>query len=177
MKQWISYIVIVILSVCLVLSLTHKKEVIFEKHTTDTITVIRTDTIRTNFPKFIYKTITDTILVDKTHDNVLKLPITQLYYSTDLYQAWVSGYKPRLDSINVFNRIIERKVTNTVAKEIYPKTCDWYLNAGSMIINNKAAPYIGLNVKFKNDIMLGANVGYFNKKTIYGVNIGLKLNK
>lgn len=176
MKQWTPYIVIAALAACLVLSLTNRKEVVIEKHTTDTITIVRADTIRERIPHFISETVLDTIFVEKVSENGLKLPITQRYYSTDLYQAWVSGYKPSLDSINVFNKVVDRTVAHTITKEVYPKSIDWYLNAGSMFIDKKAAPYVGLNVKFKNDLVIGANAGIYEKNMFYGFNIGFKLN-
>lgn len=176
MKKWIPYIVIAVLAVCLIISLTNRNEVVIETHTTDTITIVRTDTIRERIPHFISEMVLDTIFVEKVSENVLKLPITQKYYNTDSYQAWVSGYKPNLDSINVFNKVVERTVNHTIDRVVYPKSIDWYLNAGSMFIDKKAAPYVGLNVKFKNDLVIGANAGVYEKKMFYGFNIGFKLN-
>lgn len=176
MKKWIPYIVIAALAVCLILSLTNRNEVVIETYTTDTITIVRTDTIRERIPHFISEMVLDTIFVEKVSENVLKLPITQKYYNTDSYQAWVSGYKPNLDSINVFNKVVERTVNHTIDRVVYPKSIDWYLNAGSMFIDKKAAPYVGLNVKFKNDLVIGANAGVYEKKMFYGFNIGFKLN-
>lgn len=176
MKQWIPYIVIVVLAVLLVLSWTSKKEVVIEKYTADTVTIVRIDTFIERFPHFISEKIVDTVFIEKTSENALKLPITQRYYNTDSYQAWVSGYKPNLDSINVFNKVVERTVNHTIDRVVYPKSIDWYLNAGSMFIDKKAAPYVGLNVKFKNDLMIGANAGVYEKNIFYGFNIGFKLN-
>lgn len=176
MKKWIPYIVIAVLAVCLILSLTNRNEVVIENYTTDTITIVRTDTIRERIPHFISEKVLDTIFVEKVSENVLKLPITQKYYNTDSYQAWVSGYKPNLDSINVFNKVVERTVNHTIDRIVYPKSIDWYLNAGSMFIDKKAAPYVGLNVKFKNDLVIGVNAGVYEKEMFYGFNIGFKLN-
>lgn len=176
MKQLFPYIVIVSLSVCLVFSITHRKEVIIEKHTVDTITVIRIDTFRSVLPRFITEKVVDTIFVEKTSEKGLKLPITQKYYNTDSYQAWVSGYKPNLDSINVFNKVVERTVNHTIDRVVYPKSIDWYLNVGSMFIDKKAAPYVGLNMKMKNDLVIGVNAGVYEKEMFYGFNIGFKLN-
>lgn len=176
MKKWIPYIVIAVLAVFLILSLTNRNEVVIETYTADTITIVRTDTIRERIPHFISEMVLDTIFVEKVSENVLKLPITQKYYNTDSYQAWVSGYKPNLDSINVFNKVVERNVNHTIDRVVYPKSIDWYLNAGSMFIDKKAAPYVGLNVKFKNDIVIGANAGVYEKNIFYGFNIGFKLN-
>lgn len=176
MKQCIPYIVIAVLAVCLAISITKRNEVVIETHTTDTVTIVRTDTIINVLPHFISEKVLDTIFVEKVSESGLKLPITQRYYSTDLYQAWVSGYKPSLDSINVFNKVVERTVNHTIDRVVYPKSIDWYLNAGSMFIDKKAAPYVGLNVKFKNDLVIGANAGVYEKKMFYGFNIGFKLN-
>lgn len=176
MKQWIPYIVIFVLAIFSVFSWTRQKEIVVEKHTTDTATIVRIDTIRDTVPHFLIEKILDTVFIEKVPENGLKLPITQRFYSTDSYQAWISGYKPKLDSINVFNKVVTENVTTTVTKEIYPKTVDWYLNIGSMLIDNKAAPYVGINLKLKNNFMVGANVGYFDKNIMYGVNVGFKLD-
>ena len=176
MKNWIPYLLIAVLAVCLILSLTNRNEVVIETYTTDTITIVRIDTFIEHFPHFISEKIVDTVFIEKVPENGLKLPITQRYYNTDSYQAWVSGYRPNLDSINVFNKVVERTVNHTIDRVVYPKSIDWYLNAGSMFIDKKAAPYVGLNVKFKNDLVIGANAGVYEKNMFYGFNIGFKLN-
>ena len=176
MKKFIPYIVIAVLAVCLILSLTNRKEVIVENHTTDTITIVRIDTFRSVLPRFITEKVVDTIFVEKTSENGLKLPITQKYYNDDSYQAWVSGYNPNLDSINVFQKIVTNTVNHTIIKEVYPKHIDWYLNAGSILIDKKAAPYVGLNMKLENDLVIGVNAGVYEKEMFYGFNIGFKLN-
>lgn len=176
MKKFIPYIVIAVLAVCLILSLTNRNEVVIEKHTTDTITIVRIDTFRSVLPRFITEKVVDTIFVEKTSENGLKLPITQKYYNDDSYQAWVSGYNPNLDSINVFQKIVTNTVNHTIIKEVYPKHIDWYLNAGSMFIDKKAAPYVGLNMKLENDLVIGVNAGVYEKEMFYGFNIGFKLN-
>lgn len=176
MKQCIPYIVIAVLAVCLTISITKRNEVVIETHTTDTVTIVRTDTIIDVLPHFISEKVLDTIFVEKVSENGLKLPTTQRYYSTDLYQAWVSGYKPSLDSINVFRKTVTNTITNTVTKDIYPKTTDLYLNGGVDYIGKQFAPNIGLSVKFKNNMVLGGSVGLYDKNLYYGFNIGFKLN-
>lgn len=176
MKQWFPYIAIFALAVLLVFSWTSKKEVVIKKHITDTVTILRIDTIRERIPYFISEKIVDTVFIEKTSENVLKLPITQRYYNTDSYQAWVSGYRPNLDSINVFQKIVTNTVNHTIIKEVYPKHIDWYLNAGSILLDKKAAPYVGLNMKLKNDLVIGVNAGVYEKEMFYGFNIGFKLN-
>lgn len=38
----------------------------------------------------------------------------QAYYEDSLYRAWVSGYRPRLDSLMVFPKTVYRTVTNDI---------------------------------------------------------------
>jgi len=64
----------------------------------------------------------DTIFVRKDsviiqHDTVqVVIAREQKYYRDSLYQAWVSGINPRLDSINVAEKTIITKESSTVYK-------------------------------------------------------------
>ena len=40
-------------------------------------------------------------------------------------EAWVSGYRPRLDSLMVFPRTVYRTVTNDIYHTIVPKKKRW----------------------------------------------------
>ena len=51
----------------------------------------------------------------------------QAYYEDSLYRAWVSGYRPRLDSLMVFPRTVYRTVTNDIYHTITPKKKRWGL--------------------------------------------------
>lgn len=101
-----------------------------KKVTTDTTTIVKTkiDTITDSVPvikhiKDIYvkrdtftniERIIDTIT--NTETVVVDVPIVQKTYSDDsTYTAYVSGYKPNLDSISVYRKeiIIEKTITTT----------------------------------------------------------------
>ena len=51
----------------------------------------------------------------------------QAYYEDSLYRAWVSGYRPRLDSLMVFPKTVYRTVTNDIYHTITPKKKRWGL--------------------------------------------------
>lgn len=177
MKKYIPYIIIAVLLVSLIVSLTNRKEVIIEKTTSDTVTIVKSDTVKVKIPTFIKEVIVDTFLIKDSLNNDYIIAKTQRYYRDSLYEAWVSGYRPNLDSLNIFRKTITNTITNTVTKEIYPKTTDLYLNVGSDYIKGQFAPNVGLAVKFKNDLMIGGNVGYYDKSVYYGLKFGFKLNK
>lgn len=177
MNKYIPYIVIAVLLVSLIVSLTNRKGVIIEKTTSDTVTLAKFDTIYVKKPIFIKEVIVDTFLIKDTLNNAYIIAKTQRYYKDSLYEAWVSGYRPNLDSLNIFRKTVTNTITNTVTREIYPKTTDWYLNVGSDYIGKQFAPNVGIAVKFKRNFMLSGNVGYYDKNLYYGLKIGFKLNK
>lgn len=177
MNKYVPYIIIAVLLVLLGLSFFNENEVVVEKTVSDTVVVVKSDTVKVKIPRFIRETIIDTVYVEKSDNGECLIPISQRYYKDSIYEAWVSGYKPSLDSINITHKTINNIITNTVTKEIYPKTTDLYLTVGSDYINGTFAPNAGLSVKFKNDIVLGGRVGYYSKGFYYGVNVGYKLNK
>lgn len=175
MTKYIPYIAIAVLLVSLVISLTNRKEVVIEKNTSDTVYTLKLDTVEVKKPIFITEVIVDTFLVKDSLNHEYIIPKTQKHYKDSLYEAWVSGYTPNLDSINIYNNTKFVTITNTKTKEIYPKTTALYMSIGGMYIGDKFAPKIGADFKFKNDMMLGANVGLYDKQVFYGLDFRFKL--
>lgn len=83
---------------------------------TDTLTV--RDTIREKYPVYMDRTVTDTMLVAVTDTVMVRdtvymvLDREQRWYHGDSYDAWVSGYRPALDSIYVYpeTRYVTREI-------------------------------------------------------------------
>lgn len=178
MKKAIPYIIIAILLAVIVFCLFGKKgqtEVV-ERRFIDTVVVIRVDTVHAE-PVLISERVVDTVYVESASGGSAALPITQRFYSSDEYQAWVSGYKPRLDSINVFRKVVTNTVHETTVREIYPKHFDLFVTAGGMAAKGDFAPNIGLTMKFKNDVLLGGTVGYYGGNAYYSLSLGYKLNR
>lgn len=75
------------------------------------------------------------------------VPFTQKTYETDEYKAWVSGYEPELDSINIYRRT--DTVTNTLY--LYKKRRRWGCMVG-----------IGAGISHKGTVtpMVGVMIGY-----------------
>lgn len=75
-------------------------------------TVVKIDTLLISSPiaPLLFIQLKDTMHIG---DSVIHRE--QAYYEDSLYRAWVSGYRPRLDSLQIF----PRTVTNTVTNDIY----------------------------------------------------------
>lgn len=91
---------------------------------------------------------TDTLMM---HDTVfVHLPIEQRQYGDPRYTAWVSGYRPQLDSIHIYQR------TEYITKEITPiqKPKRWGISLqagyGVSLHNGQVfpAPYIGVGLSY-----------------------------
>ncbi len=87
---------------------------------TDTLWI--KDTVFIRQPQYISQKTTDTIflMADRTdtvtlHDTLyITLPRQQRYYRTPDYQAWISGYRPQLDSLHIFRNTAQIMNTTSV---------------------------------------------------------------
>lgn len=87
-------------------------------------TVVKVDTLLISPPMapLLVFQLTDTIRIG---DTVVQRE--QAYYEDSLYRAWVSGYRPRLDSLMVFPKTVYQTVTNDIYHTITPKRKRWGL--------------------------------------------------
>lgn len=103
--------------------------------------------LRYNYVKLPVK---DTVLVKGSatvyHDSVyVEIPITQKEYRDSTYQAWVSGYNPSLDSINIFQPTI------TLTEKIGSPNKRWGLGVqvgAGYGVGGRFQPYIGIGVSY-----------------------------
>lgn len=77
------------------------------------------------------------------------VPISQKHYSDSTYEAWVSGYKPTLDSIRIAQPVTTITHTTTHT-EIRYKQKRWALGvqAGMGVTPHKIVPYVGVGVNY-----------------------------
>lgn len=130
----------------------------------DTLTI--RDTIRIEKPVPITKRIIDTILVEVTkfdtvriRDTVyLSLPREQKQYRTKDYHAYISGYRPELDSLKIFTTTQQIISSATIqpqpqsSQRQTPKRWGIGIQAGyGLTIQNNAvkfSPYVGIGVSW-----------------------------
>ena len=105
--------------------------------------VVRYETVRLMVADTARITITDTVRVADSVEVVV--PITQRVYGDSLYRAYVSGYRPRLDSIFVYPRT--SYITTTVKEK--PKRWGIGLQAGYGYSPGRGmSPYLGIGVSY-----------------------------
>ncbi len=161
MKTWLLYIIIGMLSAGLVISLIWKpkyqepqSEVI-----TQVVTVTKTDTLIYYLPKYITErhVRVDTLFVRDTI--LVEVPITQREYQDSTYHAYISGYKPQLDSIEVYQRTV--RINTIVTEKIPTTTSRWVITAGLNVGVGYVAPF-------------NSSVGTIGMYTGIGVGLGYR---
>ena len=169
------YIVVIVVLVTLLFSSKRQIKVV-ENRVTDTILKIRVDTLTKYIPKYVTKKTTDTIYLQATEKNEVALEIEQKYYSENgIYDVWISGYKPQLDSIKTYPRVEYRTITNNITKEILVKKWDFYTCIGFKRFSNEYVPSVGFITKSPRNSLYGVEVGTINGDLYYGLTYGFML--
>lgn len=170
------YIVVIVVLVALLFSSKRQIKVV-ENRVTDTILKIRVDTLTKYVPKYVTKKTTDTIYLQASDKNEVALEIEQKHYSeNEVYDAWISGYKPQLDSIKTYPRVEYKTITNNITKEIYKSTLDFYPYIGFKRLDDKVGQVIGFTIKMPKKWMCSAEIGVMDNKMMCGVTVGYKMN-
>jgi len=176
MKRILTYIVIITVSVVVGIGIgmfnLKRRLLKGDNIQSDTTTVTVYDTIQVKIPEpvtsrfvgievypiaqvpvFLYHS--DTITKPYFVDNDLVIPISQRYYKDNRFEAWVSGYNPRLDSLLILTPTKTVTIENTRIKTAQNEL---YLSGKITYI----APFPAM--------VLGLETGY--KRNRWGINVG-----
>lgn len=107
-------------------------------------TVVKVETLLISPPMAPLLTIR---LMDTMHIGDTAVQREQAYYEDSLYRAWVSGYRPRLDSLVVFPKTIYQTVTNDIYYTIKPKRKRWGLGVQAGY-GYPGGVYVGVGVSY-----------------------------
>ena len=80
-------------------------------------TVVKVDTVLISAPMAVFFQFTS----DTIHIGDTVVYREQAYYEDSLYRAWVSGYRPKLDSIEIYPRTVTHTITNDIYHTIKVK--------------------------------------------------------
>ena len=117
-----------------------------------TDTIYLRDTIKVDrpvpVPKLVYLPSDTVRLVSTQHDTVeVMVPMEQKHYSDSLYDAYVSGYKPNLDSLHIYP--VTKVITTTLTVKEKAKRWGIGPQIGVGVSPKGAAiPYIGVGISY-----------------------------
>lgn len=115
-------------------------------------TIIIRDTITAYKPVPFNVYVVDTmwvpVTVNKTDTVWAQLPRTAKVYQDSTYRAVVSGFRPSLDTISVYQRTKVITVTNNV--QIPPPRWSWGVQAGVGVnAGGSVTPYLGIGIQYR----------------------------
>lgn len=151
-------LVIAVLSLLLALSITfqylyHSNRKSKENSLkTDTVTIIKIDTITVTKPvvqyRYLTQVITDTLYNTDSIKVPVQIPIESKTYQDSTYRAVISGYRASLDTIQIYPIHTITTITNTIIKQ---KRFNIGVQAGVGygFFNKKPDIYVGLGVSYK----------------------------
>ena len=129
-------------------------------------TIVKRDTIRVTMPSEVVTEyvehvkekpviIRDTEVVERdphivyVRGDSVEIPTVQKRYADTTYTAWVSGYKPSLDSIEVYRKTVVQRETITLRK----KAPRWGIGItggyGYGMKNKGFEPFVGIGVYYR----------------------------
>lgn len=169
-KFHIIYIaVIAALLVLLGVSLSRPDKVVeVTKHLTDSITIVKHDTLTITKVVEVEKRVVDTMYVKSEPDST-PIPISEYrFFKPNEYDITARGFNVTMPSITVFPKTITTTVTNTIEKELIVHKWDIYGGFGIWRLNDEWIPNIGLAVKAPKNLLFTANLGFYEKNLLYG---------
>ena len=115
-------------------------------------TIIIHDTITAYKPVpfnvYVVDTLWVPVTVNKTDTVWAQLPRTAKVYQDSNYRAVVSGFRPSLDTISVYQRTKVITVTNNV--RIPPPRWSWGVQAGVGVnAGGTVTPYLGIGIQYR----------------------------
>lgn len=125
------------------------------KTTTVTFRDTVTDTVRIDRPVLVerLRVRMDTVALPVVSSDVaadfaeVEVPVESSVYSDSTYRAWVSGFRARLDSIEVYPMTVTERTTVTQTVKV-PKRWGLGVQAGVGFTPQGKSPYIGVGVNY-----------------------------
>lgn len=117
----------------------------------DTIQKLVTETLFCERPIVIKQQVLkyDTIEIkQQIGDSLMVLPISQKEYSDSTYRAWISGYEPSLDSIQIFQKTNYIQIEKTITKTAIPSVVIGPSLGIGITTDGKISPFIGVSIVY-----------------------------
>ena len=178
-KFHIIYIaVIAALLVLLGVSLSRPDKVVeVIKHQTDSLIVVKHDTLTITKVVEVEKKVVDTVYVKSEGDST---PITiseYRFFKPNEYDITARGFDVTMPSITVFPKTITKTVTNTIEKEVVLEKYAIYGGFGITAFNGRFAPEASISLATPREWLISAKIGYFAKGAYYGGTIQYRLTR
>lgn len=142
------------------------------KTVTDTVWFTKTDTVKVPVsPEPVWERPADTVYIYVNDTVYVSVPIVQRMFSGPDYEAWVSGYEPRLDSLNIFRKTEYRYIDRTVERTVRePDRLHMWVNGGFLAGREVFIPEIYLTLQTKGPVSVSLGTYWHDG---FGVRAGI----
>lgn len=172
--------IIAVLLVVLGVSLSRPDKVVeVIKHKTDSLIVVKHDTLTITKVVEVEKKIVDTVYVKSEPDSTpIPIPISEYrFFKLNEYDITARGFNVTMPSITVFPKTITKTVTNTIEKEVVLEKYAIYGGFGITTFNGQFAPEASISLATPRKWLISAKIGRFEGDTYYGGTIQIKLTR
>ena len=178
-RKFIPWVIVACLCVLLILLLVRDSRVaptIIETQHTDTLYRIRVDTLVVEKPVVKEKKVVEEKII-YIHDTVkVVIPISEYRFFEDgLYDITARGYEVSLSNVTVFPKTEYTTITTTTKKTVYKDAWNCYLGVGIWAFDREIVPTVNLMIKTPKRWLFGLNIGYYNKRPVYGGSVNYKI--
>lgn len=151
---------------------------VIEKHTTDTLIIIKTDTLV--FTDVIIKeTPKDTVYITSDKGEDVPIPISEYKFSEEgEFDFRVSGFNVNLLSATIYPKTITQVIETNTSITTKENKSALFVYGGFGVFSEAFYPKAGLALSLKNKWLISADISYFQKQPMIGATIGYNmLNK
>lgn len=112
--------------------------------------IIREPMVRDSIvKKTVYVKVHHYLKGDTVHDSIeVPIPMVQKRYDDSLYTAWVSGFRPNLDSLRLHLPEITTTITKTITKPAQRLSVGIQVGAGVGIVSRQPDIYVGIGATY-----------------------------
>lgn len=179
MRLHLIYLTVISLLLVFVGILLRRPEKVVEviKERTDTLTIVKHDTL--TFAKIVEveKKVVDTVFVECNGNNV-PVPISEYrFFEKNKYDITARGFNVTMQNITVFPKTEYKTITNTIEKEVIVYNWDFFFGGGLWRYNYEWIPHISFAAKAPKNWLLAANLGYYNNDILFGGTILYNIRK
>ena len=170
--------IIAVLLVVLGVSLSRPDKVVeVIKHQTDSLVVVKHDTLTITKVVEVEKKVVDTVYVKSEPDST-PIPISDYrFFKPNEYDITARGFNVTMPSITVFPKTITKTVTNTIEKEVVLEKYAIYGGFGITAFNGRFAPEASVSLATPRKWLISAKIGYFEGNAYYGGTIQYRLTR
>lgn len=148
-----------------------------EKHTTDTLTVVKHDTtVITKVITKVKKEPLDTVYITVRDSIYVPVPRQEYTFSEpNMFDFRVKGFEVEFLDARVYPKTVYQTITNETTRTITTYKSSLFVYGGFSSICGTFTPKVGLSLSLKGKWLFGADIGLYKKEPTWGINVGYNI--